>query len=246
MGKSLIHLLLALCAWALGSLSPALAQDVRTFVPSGAEVYAPVLVEKQRAVWPAAPEPWTLAGLVEQESCISLTHSRCWNPRAELRTSREYGFGFGQVTVAYNANGTVRFNKFEELRAAHDSLRAWTWANRYDPGYQLTAVVEMNLDLWRRVAAAPGATVKDQWAFVLSSYNGGLGSVLQDRRLCSNTRGCDPARWFGHVENTSLKSRTPQPGYGGRSWFDINRSHVSNVINLRRSKYEPFWEATWP
>lgn len=239
MGKSLITFAFAVLCWAFGSA--AIAQDARTFVPAGAEVYAPVLVEKQRAVWPAAPEPWTLAGLVEQESCISLTHSRCWNPRSELKTSREYGFGFGQITVAYTAGGAVRFNKFEELRAAHGSLRDWTWANRYDPGYQLTAIVEMNLDLWRRVAASPGATATDQWGFVLSSYNGGLAGVLQDRRLCANTRGCDPARWFGNVENTSLKSRVPQPGYGGRSWFEINRGHVRNVLLIRRAKYQVFW-----
>lgn len=239
MGKSLIHFAFAVLCWAFGSL--ALAQDARTFVPPGAKVYAPVLVEKQEAVWPQAPEPWTLAGLVEQESCISLTHSRCWNPRSELKTSREYGFGFGQITVAYRADGSTRFNKFEELRAAHASLRDWTWENRYDPGYQLAAIVEMNLDLWRRLASAPGATVTDQWAFVLSSYNGGAAGVLQDRRLCSNTRGCDPARWFGHVERTSLKSRVPQPGYGNRSWYEINRSHVRNVLTIRRAKYQAFW-----
>lgn len=244
MGKSLIHVAFAVICWAFGSV--ALAQDARTFIPPGAKVYAPLLVEKQKAVWPQAPEPWTLAGLVEQESCISLTHPRCWNPRSELKTSREYGFGLGQITVAYRADGSARFNKFEELRAAHASLRDWTWANRFDPGYQLTAIVEMNLYLWRRLASAPGATVTDHWAFVLSSYNGGLAGVLQDRRLCSNTRGCDPARWFGHVERTSLKSRVPQPGYGNRSWYEINRSHVRNVLTLRRDKYQAFWRTWWP
>lgn len=238
MGKGLITLLLGLL---LGPL--AFAQDARTFVPSGAEVFAPVLVEKQKAVWPRAPEPWTLAGLIEQESCISLRHSRCWNPRAELRTSREYGFGFGQITVAYRPDGSERFNKFDELRAAHDSLRGWTWAERHDPGYQLTAIVEMTLGLWRRLAADPGATTKDQWAFVLSSYNGGVAGLLQDRRMCDNTRGCDPSRWFGNVEQTSLKSRVQQPGYGNRSWFEINRSHVRNVMTLRRDKYQKFWRA---
>lgn len=238
MGKGLIlWCLAALLAlpWAAG------AQDARTFIPAGARTFAPVLVAEQRAVWPAASQPWTLAGLVEQESCISLTHSRCWNPRAELKTSREYGFGFGQITVAYRADGRVRFNKFEELRAEHTSLRGWTWDNRYDPGYQLRAVVEMNLALWRRIAPDPGRTVEDQWAFVLSSYNGGVGALLQDRRLCSNTANCDPGRWFGNVERTSLKSKVPQPGYGGRSWFDINRGHVRNVMTLRRNKYRVFW-----
>ena len=242
MGKSLIFVILWLAVEVFGG-SQAIAQDARTYIPAGAKVYAPLLVEKQMLIWPKAPEPWTLAGLVEQESCISLTHSRCWNPRAELRTSREYGFGFGQITVAYNPDGSVRFNKFEELRSAHDSLRGWTWAERYDPGYQLTAIVEMTLGLWRRLAADPGASTTDHWAFVLSGYNGGVAGVLQDRRLCANTSGCDPSRWFGHVERTSLKSKTPQPAYGGRSWFEINRGHVRNVLTIRRDKYRQFWRA---
>lgn len=223
----------------LGVSSYARGQDTRTYLPAGAKTFAPVLVEEQRAVWPQMPEPWTLAGLVEQESCISLKHSKCWNPRAELRTSREYGFGFGQVTVAYRANGAVRFDKFKELKQAHESLRDWTWDNRYDPHYQLRAIVEMNLDLWRRIP--PAATTQDHLSFMLSSYNGGVGGLLQDRRLCSNTPSCDSGRWFKNVERTSLKSKAPQPEYGGKSWYDINRNYVRNVMLLRREKYRVYW-----
>ena len=232
MGQSLIRLLLGLLAWALGSWSVH-AQDVRTFIPPGAKVYAPVLVEKQRQVWPQAPEPWTLGGLAEQESCPGLKSSRCWNPRTELKTSREYGFGLPQITV------TSRFNKFNELVEAHESLRDWKWEDRYDPGFQLTAMAEMTRSLWRRLP--PAATATDHWGFVLSSYNGGISGALQDKRLCANTSGCDPTRWLGHVENTSMKSRVPQPAYGGRSWFQINREHARNVLTLRRDKYKVFW-----
>lgn len=210
-------------------------------VPDRAQLYAPALVTAQRAAWPVAPKPWTLAGLVEQETCITLRHSSCWNPNAQLRTSREQGVGLGQFTRAWTANGALRFDTLSELAAKHPSLRGWGWHNWGDPHYQLTAIVEMNLALWRRIASAPGATVDDQWAFVLASYNGGINGLLQDRRLCSNTRGCDADRWFGHVENTSLKSRTPAPGYGGRSFYQINREHVRNVLTVRREKYRPFW-----
>lgn len=229
--------LLALLALLAGSAG---AQDVRRDLPPGALKYAPVLVTEQRAIWPRMPEPWTLAGLVEQESCITLRHSKCWNPHAELKTPREYGFGFGQVTVAYRPDGSVRFDKFSELRAQHESLRGWTWEARFEPSFQLRAVVLMNLDLWRRIP--PAASVEDHLAFMLSSYNGGLGSLLQDRRLCSNTAGCNSGKWFGNVEVHSLKSRRPNPGYGGRSWYEINRSHVRNVMLLRRDKYRRFWE----
>lgn len=212
------------------------AQDVRTYVPTGAKRLAPILVSCQAQIWPAAPAPWTLAGLVEAESCISLTHSRCWNERAELKTSREYGFGLGQITV------TSTLNNFDNLKAAHASLRTWEWDDRYNPNYQLIAIVEMNLGLWRKWASDPGATVDDQWAFVLSSYNGGASGVMQDRLLCSNTKGCDKNKWFGNVETTSLKSKVPQPSYGGRSWYTINQTYVSDILKLRRSKYQTFWE----
>jgi len=209
------------------------------FVPAGAARYAPLLVAQQRSAWPAAPEPWTLAGLVEQESCVSLRSRRCWNPRAELKTYREYGFGFGQITVDYNKDGSERFNKFKELKNQYASLRGWRWGARYDPGYQLTAVVEMTHGLWRRVPAAHDTDA--HWAFALSSYNGGLGSLLRDRRLCANSAACDATRWFGNIETHSLKLRAPRPAYGGQSWFSINRGYVRNVLTVRRAKYAQFW-----
>lgn len=210
-------------------------------LPSNAERYAPVLVETQRKVWAKAPEPWTIAGLIEQESCASLRHPKCWNPRAELKTSREYGFGLGQITVAYNKDGSERFNKFSELKAAHESLRDWKWENRYDPEKQITAIVADTRTIWRRLASDLGATNTDHWAFTLSAYNGGVGGLLKDRRLCANTKGCDSDRWFGNVELTSVKSRAPQKGYGMRSWFTINREHARNVLTIRREKYRQFW-----
>lgn len=220
----------------LGAVSPAFAD----FVPKNAQILAPKLVDAQRRVWPAAPAPHTIAGLIEQETCASLTSSKCWSPRAELKTSREYGFGLGQVTTAYRTDGTERFNKFEELRAQYTSLRGWTWAGRFDPDQQLTAVVEMTRSTWRRFDAQPGASDDVHWAFTLSGYNGGVASVLRDRLLCTNTAGCDPDRWFDNVERTSLKSRIPVAGYG-RSWFEINRSYVSQVLLKRRIKYHKFW-----
>ena len=91
-------------------------------IPRLAEVYLSLLVSTQQQYWPAAPEPWMMAAQVEKETCITLTHSKCWSPRAELKTSRENGIGFGQATRAYNADGSIRFDKISELRAAHPSV----------------------------------------------------------------------------------------------------------------------------
>ncbi len=237
MGKGLKWLFVGLL---LGVLIGAMVNAFGAVVPPNALVYAPVLVSEQRSVWPQMPEPWTLGGLVEQESCIRLTHPKCWNPRAELKTPREYGFGFGQITVAYQTDGSERFNKFNELRAQQPALKDWTWDNRYDPAFQLRAIVLMNRANWSKIP--PAATVSDHLAFMLSGYNGGVGAVRQDRILCSNTPGCDSGRWFGNVELNSVKSRVPQALYGGKSWFSINREYVRNVMNLRRAKYKSFWE----
>lgn len=223
--------LLMLCA-------PALAQDVHTYVPKAAPALLPELVATQLRLWPGAPMPSFLAAQVEQESCISLTHSRCWNPYAQLKTAREWGYGLGQTTIAYRADGSVRFNKQAELREQYASLRGWTDDKKFDAHYQLLALVEMDHGIYRRVAGA--ATPRDQLAFTLSSYNGGESGVRQDRLLCRNTGGCNPDIWFGNVELYSLKSRKPNPGYGS-SAFKINREYITNVMELRRPKYDVYF-----
>ncbi len=242
MGKSLTHRIIGAIAGVLLGLALcigfAVAEDGSGFIPKGARLYAPELVKVGTRVWPNAPEPWTFAGQVEQESCISLKHSRCWNPRAELKTSREYGFGFGQITTAYRADGSERFNKFEELKKEYGSLKTWAWADRYRADFQLQALVEMDKTLFTTFKDAVG--VRDQWGFALSAYNGGKGGVLQDRVLCANTRGCNNLAWFGHVEHTSLKTRKVNPGYG-KSAFEINREYPRLILDTRREKYLPFW-----
>ena len=225
------------------SAAPAGAQDVRTYVPKGAAELLPKVVETQYRIWPDAPMPSFLAAQIEKESCISLTHSRCWNPRAQLRTSREWGYGLGQTTIAYRADGSVRFNKQAELREQYASLRGWTDDKKFDVTYQITALVEMDKGIWRRVLDA--ASERDRLAFTLSAYNGGESGVRQDRLLCRNTNGCDPATWFGNVEHHSLKSRTPNPGYG-ESAFKINRGYIHQVLDVRRPKYEPFFVKSVP
>lgn len=76
-------------------------------MPDLAYTYAPMLVMVQALLWPAAPQPEVMAAQIERETCITLTHRTCWSPRAELKTSRENGVGFGQVTRAYRADGTL-------------------------------------------------------------------------------------------------------------------------------------------
>ena len=228
-----LGLIVALLALAFGSAASA------TNVPPQALEHLPTLRSVQERIWPHAPIPSFLAAQIEQESCITLKHSRCWNPRVELKTHREYGFGLGQTTIAYNADGSVRFDTWSELRAKHASLAGWTWERRYDPVYQMTAIVEMDRAIWHRLSDVP-----EWWhrlAMTLAAYNGGESGVRQDRLLCRNTGGCDPLQWFGHVEHTSAKRRTPYKG-DGKSPFEINREYPVNVMSVRRKKYVQFFQ----
>jgi hypothetical protein len=213
-------------------------------LPPNAPGLLPVLRAEQVAYWPDHPAPRILGGLIEQESCITLRHPRCWSPRAELRTSREYGFGLGQTTIAYRPDGSERFNVHQQLRRGNaDALREWTFENRFDARLQLRAVVLLTRSVYREVGE--WATPQDRLDAHLAAYNGGAGHVLADRRLCAAIPGCDPLRWRGHVELRSVKSRVPMPGYGGQSPYSINRAYPRKV-EARAVKYAPFLDLKAP
>lgn len=201
-------------------------------LPAGFHTYGPVLKAEQRQFWPDHPDPAALAALVEQESCVSLKSPKCWNPGARLKTDREEGAGMGQITRAYRADGSMRFDALADLRDQYDAeLGALSWDSIYQrPDLQLRALVLMSRD-----AARPFRASAAWLHFGDAGYNGGVAGVQKERRACKLSAACDPAQWFGHVERHCLKSR--QPLYGGRSACDINREHVRNVFLVRRAKY---------
>jgi hypothetical protein len=212
------------------------AQDVRTYVPQGAYTYAPVLKSEQIRLWSGHPLPSALGALVEQESCISLKHSRCWNPGARLKTDREEGAGMGQITRAYRTDGSLRFDALETARHLDPSLADWSWSNVYKrPDLQLRAIVAMNRDCYRRISRLV-ADEQARLAMCDAAYNGGWAGMQQERRACGQRAGCDPQQWFRHVELVCLKSKTRWKGYG-QSACEINREHVQMVMVTRRPKY---------
>ena len=199
-------------------------------LPANAVEYIPILKEEQEKHWPDSPLKSSMAAQVEQETCISLSSKRCWSPRAELKTKREQGVGLGQITR------TSRFDAMTELKASYPKqLKDWSWAdNLYDPRYQLRAVVLKNKQNYSMIEQA--ATIHDRLAMSYAAYNGGLGGLLSDRQLCRATAQCNHGKWFGHVESTSLKAKRVVSGYG-KSFFEINREYVRNVMFVRRMKY---------
>lgn len=213
------------------------AQDVKTYIPNKANIYLPTVKVEQLLNWKDHPTPAQLPALIEHESCISLTHTRCWSPTSRLKTQREEGAGLGQITRAYSVNGKLRFDALEEIKNKHVSLNEFTWENVYSrPDLQIRAVILKSKDNYNSLSmvTSPAERLK----FSDAAYNGGLGGVQNERRACQLKTGCNPQVWKDNVSNTCLKSK--QPLYGTRSACDINRFHVIDVTETRVEKYKPF------
>jgi hypothetical protein len=234
-GLALVALALMFSA-ALGAFNTARAAPAQNQLQPHARAIAlaPILrVETQRG-WPELPWPHYVPALISHESCISYTHSRCWAPTSRLKTQREEGAGLGQLTRAYRQDGSLRFDALAEMRDRHPALRELDWATIYQrPDLQIRALVLMSRGNWNDLRG-----VDDYWerlAMVDAAYNGGMGGLQNERRACKLRTGCDPQRWYGHVERVCLKSRAAL--YAGRSACDINRHHVVDVQNTRMPRY---------
>lgn len=214
--------------------------DVKRYIPVNAVPLLPILAHTVADQWPLDPFPYLMAAQIEHESCISLTNSRCWAPTAELKTKREYGFGLGQLTIAYNDSGAERFNNYTAMKQQIPALKDWAWADRFNAGKQMTVATYMMKVEYGRTKWATDPSIK--YAFSLVAYNGGYGGVLKDRTLCAAAANhvCDPSIWFGHVENYSNKSKVANKGYG-KSAFAINRDYPVDIMRVRADKYRLAW-----
>lgn len=130
---------------------------------------------------------------------------------------------------------TNKFDALSELKAKYPSLfKHWSWTDPYNVEYQLRGVVIKNRDNYLALDWAKDCF--ERLAMMDAAYNSGLGSVRFRRRLCANTPGCDPTVWFGNMELTSGQSTKPIEGYK-QSFADITKTHVANVMLVRRPKY---------
>jgi hypothetical protein len=242
-GLAFLGLCIVSAALFLGLSSFARAQPVypsalATQVPQAAQDLAPMVQLEISQTWPDIPRRSYVGALIEQETCISLTHRWCWSPAAQLKTSREEGAGLGQLTRAWRADGSERFDALAEVRSmAPQQLGELNWTSIYqraDLGVRaiLVKVRDCDIRLQRLGEFADLVRV----AFCDAAYNGGYGGMQADRKLCGLKPDCDPKHWFGHVELTSGKSRAKWQGYG-KSAFEINREHVEMTLNVRRLKY---------
>jgi len=210
-----------------------------TYIPNAAYQYLPTVKQEQQQYFPEIPQPAYFPALIEHESCISLTHKRCWNPSSRLKSSREEGAGLGQITRTWNKDGSLRFDLVKEMRTQYrQELKDLEWSTIYSrPDLQIRSMILLARSNYRSLSSIPD--LQERLNFSDLAYNAGLGRVYKDRRLCSLQRQCDPNRWFGHVEKTCTASQ--KAIYGNRSACTISRHHVSDVIQQNLPKYRTLY-----
>jgi len=186
--------------------------------------------------WPGAPNPENLPGKVEQETCATMR--QCWNSHTELKTAREYGFSYSQMTVAYNKDGSERFNKFDEARRQYHELVSWKWADRYNDEYQFIFITLESRRLYETYRRYFTHDV-DAEAASLVAYNAGGGTVTGRIAVCRHTTGCDATRWFGGLDSVVIPGE--QRLLYGRSLHDRRNEYPDNIINRRAAKYVKPW-----
>jgi hypothetical protein len=224
----------------LSSVIHAAGIDVKTYIPKQAFQHFETIKEESAKYFPELEYVYFLPALMEHESCISLTHSRCFNSKSALRSKRETGLGLGQITIAYNEDGSVRFDSLTDLRNRHmNELRELSWSNVVErPDLQIRGVILMNRDNYKQLYAIKDT--RQRTIFMSPAYNGGLRGLQNERRACGLAKGCDPNIWFDNVERYCLKSTKPL--YAGRSACDINRGHAYDIVFNRMPKYKPHFQ----
>lgn len=206
-------------------------------IPAAAQQHLPTLRAQIEQVWPTMPTPAYFGALIEHESCITLRHPRCWSATSRLKTAREEGAGLGQLTRAWRADGSERFDALAATRQLDPAgLQQLNWANVYQrPDLQLRAIVLSTRATYHRLQPLV-PTHMARLAMTDAAYNGGLQGLLNERRACAAKPGCDANKWFANVETTCLKSH--QALYAGRSACSINRHHVADVLQTRMPRYQ--------
>jgi hypothetical protein len=204
--------------------------------PPNSLIYKQNVIQQVKSGWPDIPFPVYIPAQIEQETCISYKHKKCWNPKAELKTSREWGVGLNQMTIAYNKDGTERFNYFKELKRSKEFVN-WDWEDRYNPDFQILAIILSMKKNWYSITFSD-IPPYERYAMALNIYNGGYGGFIRDMNLClSNKPRCDSKRWYGNIEKFSTKSKKPQPEYGARSFYEISREYPVNVQTIMYKHY---------
>lgn len=212
---AMVAFLFGLIWLSLGGINPARAEAAQ---PSArAQRYLPILAAAFDSHWPDAPLRHFAAGQIEQESAG-------WNERAELKTSREHGFGLAQITI------TSRFDNFREAQKLFPN---WQWEDRFNVKYQLGYAVITDRSNFRRVSRL-FADDDSRWRGLLVSYNAGYGTVLA-RRAAAIRAGVPHDRWTGGLDQVALPYETKL--LYGRPLGERRNEYPRLICDVRAPKY---------
>jgi len=237
--KYVITIILFLCL-----ITSSHAVSVNTYIPPKALPLLPIVKQEVNAL-DAGFHPSYMASAIEKESCISLTHSKCWSPTARLlthwdkskRVRREHGQGLGQFTRTWYRNGRIRFDTLTELTTKYRTrLNGLNWDTiEKRPDLQVRAMVLLLLETWNTLPTS--MDTNNRFSMTVSAYNAGKGRLANDRRTCKLKRNCNPNVWVNNVAKIRAPGFSTNILYGKRTAWDINRGHVHEVMNVRRNKY---------
>lgn len=177
-------------------------REVNGQIPLDAGKYKRELIRNARLVWGLSAPTATFAAQIHQES--------------------------GWRADAVSPVGARGLSQFMPATATWISgLQIALQSNEVgNPQWDIRALVEYDKWLYDRVPDA--MTHCEQMAFVLSSYNGGLGWLQKDVAL-TKVKGDDPAQWFGNVEKYN--------GGRGAAAFIENRGYPNRILNILERRY---------
>lgn len=192
--------------------------------------------EQHRDLYDEVMESLWADFIPREEIAAQIYQESRWNPRAELKTSREYGFGLGQITKAWNSKGELRFDKFKELTRAYKELKGWEWKDRFDTKKQIMAVVLEDKRLWNLFSKYDDVLTRK--ALMYSAYNGGTTLLYREIELCRKDPLCDEKIWFCNIADKAARSTTPVKGYKDSFW-SINRKYPIQIMFEHLPRLKP-------
>lgn len=194
---------LRLILWIVVAVLAWLGVGVQAQIPEDAYRYRRDLIRNATMVWGLSAPVSTFAGQIHQESS--------WRP---------------DVVSPVGARGLSQF--MPATATWISGLQVALQSNEPEnPQWAIRALVEYNLWLYDRVPNA--ANFCEQMAFVLSSYNGGMGNLQRDVAL-TRQKEYDPTRWFEHVEQFNGSRRSAAN-------FAENRTYPKRILRDLERRY---------
>lgn len=194
-----------------------------------AKKHMPLVTQVLNDLWPKMPRKEVIPAQIEQESGFK--------PTATLKTSRELGRGFAQITIAYGKDGQERFNNYRNA-VRLKQLKNWNWKeDPYNEKYQLTYLILMDKSNYTTIRPH---MISDDEALktMLVSHNAGAGRWVI-RRTYAKSKGIPADRWTGGLDRACKPAEINTVIYGMSLCDMVN--HYPATIMKKAPKYKSFF-----